>query len=58
MNNQKGNGVSGRECLALRGIVITSLIVMVREQRQNKNTGGGGEMVTKSDGWTVTANRE
>lgn len=58
MNNQKGNGVSGRECLALRGIVTTSLIVMVREQRQNKYTGGGGEMVTKSDGWTVTANRE
>lgn len=56
MNNQKGNRVSGRECLALRGIVIKSLIVMVREQRQNKNT--GGEMVTKSDGWAVTANRE
>lgn len=33
------------------GILIETLIVMVRAQRQNKSTGqGGGEMVTEAEG--------
>lgn len=39
----------------LSGILIKTLIVMVRAQRQNKNT---GEELRWSEDWTVMANRE
>lgn len=50
MSSQKGKWGERKTASGAQGILIKALIVMVRAQRQNKNTGEEEKMVAESEG--------